>query len=305
VAGAPLGACYWLADGTRARRTEAGWEFLDVRSGEVSICAEAISYGPDVQEQVFWLDHAIAAVRSNVVGGQSDCCVFLYRPGLATPERIGVDLSEHEWPVLFAVSMSGDGKWMLCTRTWNCQPPYELVSLTDGSVRRMPSRRGAGPHRRAFFTPDSELLVMVMSNALNVWNLAKEAWEQEITIDPSIGPQASGWAARTWPTPNCTVSPERPWRVLLVTSRWDAGMYVVNLERRTSLRLPTLVDSATIDAETRRIEGKGLSAPLMIAPPISVRGDWLGNDRLLIQYGYRREFWVINADGTNPREILR
>ena len=266
----------WLKDGTRASWAPDAWEFTDPQSGELRRCLHSPKRNMDAYVRTSGAGSSVFEVsmqrRTKELAGWK---VWRSAPELAEAQTIDVVVeeprAEREY---WRPQVSPDGRWLLFSDFY--QRRLWLHSFADGSNCRLegPDRSSGAP---TLFTPDSSLLVVVGLEDLGIWNLAERRWQTAVaqslhdTESSSISP---------------TISPARPWRAAFFFSWGDPRMCVVSLEDGTVQEI--------FPKETR---------PRSFRWPHHV--SWLGNDRLLVEGQYPDyQLWVVDADGTNPRQVL-
>ena len=268
----------WLGNGTRTVWTSEAWEFADGKTGKTTRCLHPRRNDPvdgkwhDSAHQ--WLDRAIATVAlGSETEGARTCHYWRTAPDLARTERRDYSLPAAMPTGRFHATFSKDEKWLLLERQNATGQPLWLLSLVDG--RCQPLLRKSFMFQRAFFTPDSGLLVIPSGERLHAWNLAEGRWEPGVGI-------ADFAKTHGWPE-FYTASPGRPWRVALVY-RAPMAVLVANLEEQTTTRA---------DA-TPPFERYAYTAP----------AHWLGDDRLLITSQRPARLWILEADGSGGRQVL-
>jgi hypothetical protein len=285
---APSGS-RWLGDGTRAVFTSKEWEFTDERTGKASRCLH-----PDRKEPVdgkwwgsrkAWLDHAIAGVLiEEEAQGKRMARYWRSSPELTRAERRDYSLPAAMPPGGYSPTFSRDGKWLLLEGDGITQLQFWLLSLTDGDCRPLPLQQWRRiAYRAAFFTPDSQLLVIPGYDRLHTWDVPARSWRPEISLPPSAQARETpeGWTS----TPVYAISPGRPWRVA-VGIRRPAAVNVIDLAQRTAIRAFSQHHSQSKGTWIQRMS-------------------WLGNDRLLVMFQHPGwELWVGEADGSGSRQVL-
>lgn len=268
----------WLRNGMQVRWTPSAWEFVEPQTGDVHRCLHpAGGIFTDRYTPVFWTDDAVFAVAATH-GEKRGVHWHVWRsaPGLPEAQCIDVELSlaENErgfWPrKLF----SGDGRWAL----FECYHPHSLwLQPLDGGMGhsiKLPSGVSPGV---ACFTGDSSLLVVFGQGEVGTWSLAESRWETaiETTLPDAVTSSVYG-----------LTSPGRPWRLALF-SYSEERIHVANLEDGT---VQEVFPKEAPSQSFRRVR----------------RLCWLGNDRLLVAQAVltRYELWVVDANGTNSRQVL-
>lgn len=271
----------WLKDETVVKWTPAAWEFTNPATGEVRRCLHTPGEDHDpynTHGRRAWLDTAIVTVAiDRDADGKGWLHAWRSAPELAEAQRgdFPVDWMGAE-QVVGAWLFSNDGRWLVLF-LWRAGQPVVIgpLSLVDGTGDVLKPPDGCDV-RGLRFTPDSRLLIVPSSKSLQVWNVATRQWEAQIGLPL--------WRTRS--VRICSaVSPTPPWRVALGVDV-ENSVYLADLAQGTVAKVFSTPFGS--DKYTWRC---------------SVQ--WLGNDRLLVQQRsspYR--LWVVDADGSNQRQVL-
>lgn len=271
----------WLGDGTYAIWTPAAYEFVNLDTGETQRCLHPL--GDGFVEKVLtgsaWLHSAIVTAQCyEDKSGKSWLQVWRSAPGLERTERrylpadpVIVKAAVYAWQV------SPDGRWLLLVPSLD-QPeaPFGILSLDDGSGHLL-SASPASHLDRPFFTPDGSLLIAQLTDGLQIWDLTSGRPKPEGKIPlphPSWHPAELSRA----------ISPKPPWRVAVTFAEYT-GTYVVDLAERRTTEVLSLPFPEGYSNWQRKVS-------------------WLGNDRLLVEYEWDYQLWVVNANGSGSRQVL-
>jgi hypothetical protein len=174
---------------------------------------------------------------------------------------------------LLPARMSPDGNWLLFTLVSTERHPFWLLSLADGTCRRLESGEEELPPL-PMFTPDSGLLLLRRHDWLAVMELPNYRWREPYFLP------APGGGHR----PRFRTCAERPHR-LAVTAGQFAATFVVDLDQRTSVQVFPEADASNQGRNSHRVL-------------------WFNGERLVLEKTSPYQIWAVNADGTNCQQVL-